>query len=183
MLGQEDLDPGAASAAPDSFQNCAPWKRLVVISAGVVMNILLAASLFVIVFMAGLKTEPAIIGRVYPGSPAALAVPVSGADAANTEPGLRPGDRVVRIDGDPVRKSWPRPWDTEGEPSNSRFSGRGRPACDAFRSRRRSGGSRASKRSGWNRPAAGGSYRHARATRRKRAGCWLGRGLRACVLA
>lgn len=104
MLGQEDLDPGAASAAPDSFQNCAPWKRLVVISAGVVMNILLAASLFVIVFMAGLKTEPAIIGRVYPGSPAALAVPVSGADAANAEPGLRPGDRVLRIDGDPVRE-------------------------------------------------------------------------------
>ncbi len=104
MLGQEDLDPGAISAASDSFQNCAPWKRLIVISAGVVMNILLAASLFVVVFMAGLKTEPAVIGRVYPGSPAALAVPVGDAGAADLEPGLRPGDRVLRIDGDPVRE-------------------------------------------------------------------------------
>ncbi len=74
MLGQDDLDPTAVSAAPDSYQNCKPWRRMVVISAGVVMNIILAAILFVIVFNTGLKTEPAAIGEVEPGSAAAIAV-------------------------------------------------------------------------------------------------------------
>ncbi len=104
MLGQEDLDPGAVSTATDSFQNCPPWKRLVVISAGVVMNIILAAVLFVVVFMAGLKTEPALIGRVSPGSPAALARIINGPEMGVSEPGLRAGDRVLTIDGDAVRE-------------------------------------------------------------------------------
>src|SRR3954467_1138856 len=51
MLGQDDLNPAAVSAERDSYQNTPVWKRMVVISAGVVMNMLLAALLFVAVFM------------------------------------------------------------------------------------------------------------------------------------
>jgi regulator of sigma E protease len=95
MLGQEDLNPNATSAAPDSYQRCKPWKRMVVISAGVVMNIITAAILFIAVFMYGLQTEPPTIGLVHPGSPAAAAV----AQNASVEAGLRPGDRVLEING------------------------------------------------------------------------------------
>jgi regulator of sigma E protease len=99
MLGQDDLRPGATSKEPDSYQNIRPWKRMVVISAGVVMNIILAAFLFVAVFMTGLKTEPAEIGAVLPDSPAATALAKNGARLGVTRPGLRPGDVVVSVNG------------------------------------------------------------------------------------
>jgi regulator of sigma E protease len=94
MLGQDDLDPTSVSQASDSYQNAPVWKRMVVISAGVVMNIILAAVLFVFVFMAGLLVQPPVVGEVLEGSPAALAEPIGDA-----EPGLRPGDRIVSLDG------------------------------------------------------------------------------------
>jgi regulator of sigma E protease len=84
MLGQDDANPMATSDAPDSYQNTPPWKRMIVISAGVVMNVITAAVLFIGVFMHGLPTEPPVIGEVAPGSPASLA-------------GLRPGDQVTEV--------------------------------------------------------------------------------------
>jgi regulator of sigma E protease len=102
MLGQEDLDPTAVSAAPDSYQRCPPWKRMVVISAGVVMNVITAAVLFIGVFMHGLKTEPAVIGDVAPGLPASQAVARNAGVAGVTEPGLKPSDEVVAINGHPA---------------------------------------------------------------------------------
>jgi regulator of sigma E protease len=89
MLGQEDLNPDATSAEEDSYQNKPVWKRMVVISAGVIMNVILAAILFVIVFKAGM-TEPApVIGAVEPGSPAA-------------QVGIQPGDVVRSANGTPT---------------------------------------------------------------------------------
>jgi regulator of sigma E protease len=99
MLGQEDLRPGAVSVEPDSYQNTRPWKRMIVISAGVVMNMLLAGVLFIIVFMTGLKTEPAEIGGVIRGSPAAIATPINGAETGVSKPGLQAGDVVLRVNG------------------------------------------------------------------------------------
>jgi len=99
MLGQEDLDPGAVSHAPDSYQNCPPWKRMVVISAGVVMNVITAAALFVLVFMVGLKTEPARVGAVSPDSVAATTMAVNAEELGVTRPGVRPGDDVISING------------------------------------------------------------------------------------
>ena len=46
MLGQDDLDPAATSADPRSYQRTPVGKRMVVISAGVVMNLVLAIGLF-----------------------------------------------------------------------------------------------------------------------------------------
>lgn len=104
MLGQEDLNPGAVSDARDSYQSCVPWKRMVVISAGVVMNIIFAALLFVVVYMVGLRVQPAVVGEVTAGMPAASAVALEvesggAAERGVTEAGLRPGDRVVEVNG------------------------------------------------------------------------------------
>jgi len=101
MLGQEDLDPGAVSAAPDSYQSAKPWKRMIVISAGVVMNVVLAAFLFIIVFLVGLDVEPAKIGSVAPGSPADTAVALNADELGVDEAGLRPGDVVTRSNDRP----------------------------------------------------------------------------------
>jgi len=85
MLGQDDLNPDMPSGESDSYQNKPVWKRMVVISAGVIMNVILAAVLFVVVFTAGM-TEPApIVGTVQKDSPAKAV-------------GLEPGD-VVRSAG------------------------------------------------------------------------------------
>lgn len=99
MLGQEDLDPNATSDAADSYQMCVPWKRMVVISAGVVMNMILAAVLFVAVFMIGMRVEPAIVGEVGTNSAAARAVVTDSAGQPLATPGLMPGDRVTAIEG------------------------------------------------------------------------------------
>ncbi|MFA6044007.1 MAG: site-2 protease family protein [Phycisphaerales bacterium] len=98
MLGQEDMDPSAVSSASDSYQTCKVWKRMVVISAGVAMNIVSAMLIFMVVFLIGLKVEPAKVGIVYPGSAAAKAVITN----ASGQLGLRPGDEILKVDGDEV---------------------------------------------------------------------------------
>lgn len=100
MLGQEDANPGARSHAADSYQKCHPAKRLVVISAGVVANVILAAFIFMFVFMVGLKTEPPRVGLVASGGPASTALPK---DPQRVGPGLLVGDEVVRVNGREAR--------------------------------------------------------------------------------
>tara|TARA_Y100000589_G_scaffold292167_1_gene296150 strand:- start:19760 stop:21880 length:2121 start_codon:yes stop_codon:yes gene_type:complete len=93
MLGQDDVNPAATSDNQRSF-NVRPIRhRMVVISAGVVMNLLFAGLLFVVAFTIGVRFESPIIGQVVPGSPAATAV------ASDGSVGMQPGDRVVDIDG------------------------------------------------------------------------------------
>lgn len=99
MLGQDDADPTAVSDAPDSYQRCKVWKRMVVISAGVIANLVTAALLFVFVFMVGLRTEPPLIGRVEPGSAAAKAVATNGEAMGVVAPGLQPGDAITSVNG------------------------------------------------------------------------------------
>jgi len=96
MLGQEDLNPDAVSDAPDSYQNCPATKRMVVISAGVIMNIITAAALFILVFMVGLKVLPPIAGFVPSDSPAALATPINHPELGV---GIQRGDTILSIDG------------------------------------------------------------------------------------
>lgn len=99
MLGQDDADPGYRSAEPDSYNVVPVWKRMVIISAGVTMNMLAAAALYIAVFTVGLRTEAPIVGDVAQGSPAE-STPAIGAEALGIgTPGLMPGDVVVSIDG------------------------------------------------------------------------------------
>ncbi len=99
MLGQEDLNPGAVSSSPDSYQNCSIPKRLVVISAGVVVNAITAALLFIAVFMVGLESLPAQVGTVVNGSPAAKAVAL---DHDGVDDGLVHGDVITFINNSKI---------------------------------------------------------------------------------
>jgi len=89
MLGQDDLDPAATSSDPRSYTRIAVWKRMIIVSAGVTCNIVLAIAMFVVAFMIGVRFEAPIVGAVLPADPAAKA-------------GIQAGDRVIAIDGAPV---------------------------------------------------------------------------------
>ena len=96
MLGQEDINPEAVSDEPDSYQNCPVGKRMVVISAGVIMNLITAAMLFIIVFTVGRNVFPAQVGYVIPDSPAAKATAVNRPQITG---GLQRGDHITEING------------------------------------------------------------------------------------
>jgi len=66
-----------------------PWKKGVIAFAGPAANFALAVALYFVVFAAPHQDLAAKVGYVKPQSPAAQA-------------GLRSGDRIVRIDGEPV---------------------------------------------------------------------------------
>lgn len=100
MLGEEDpSDPRSLAAAPR-------WKRLVVMAAGVVMNVVLALALFTVGFM--IPSERSLnlaqVSEVMPGSPASRAV-VTGTMRDGSVPlqGLQPGDVVMEVNGREVR--------------------------------------------------------------------------------
>ena len=99
MLGQDDADPGYRSSEPDSYNVAPTWKRMVIISAGVTMNMAMAAVLYVAVFMAGLKTEAPVVGDVLDGSPAATAVADRASELGIESPGLQPGDTILSMNG------------------------------------------------------------------------------------
>ncbi|MEM6332077.1 MAG: site-2 protease family protein [Planctomycetota bacterium] len=102
MLGQEDIDPTKRSEDPRAYNNKSVGARVIVISAGVVMNLIIAAIFFVAAFAGGVMFPPAVVGGVIPGSPAATTY----AEGHAGDPaylGLREGDRVVEADGDVVR--------------------------------------------------------------------------------
>ena len=96
MLGQEDLDPAARSADPRSYNNKPVWARMIVISAGVVMNLIFSIIFFMAAFMHGIASPPAIVGSVSPGSSAAITESASHPGII----GLQPGDEIIKIDGD-----------------------------------------------------------------------------------
>src|SRR5690349_12499409 len=64
MLGQDDLRPDAAADDPRAYNRKSVGARMLVISAGVIMNVILAAILFVCVFLIGLKAPPAWVGNL-----------------------------------------------------------------------------------------------------------------------
>ncbi|MCP4758264.1 MAG: hypothetical protein GY894_09250 [Planctomycetes bacterium] len=98
MLGQDDLDPAGGGSGPRSFGAASVGRRMVVISAGVVMNVLLAMGCFIIAFSVGVPFEAPVIGEVVPGSPASRAVAVS----PDIPAGILPGDSIRTLDGDDI---------------------------------------------------------------------------------
>jgi regulator of sigma E protease len=70
MLGEGD-NGEEAEEDPRSYKNKSVWKRMVIISAGVVMNLLMAMICFIGVYMTrGVNETPAIVGHTEPGGPA-----------------------------------------------------------------------------------------------------------------
>jgi regulator of sigma E protease len=88
MLGQDDMKPGADADDPRAFNRKTIPQRMLVVSAGVIMNIILAALLFMALFMMGFHAPAPVVGGVYAGSPAQQA-------------GLHSGDKILAFDGHP----------------------------------------------------------------------------------
>lgn len=91
MLGQEDFAVDKSGEwkvkiDPRSFTGKSVGWRMLIVSAGVVMNLVFAAFLFMIVFMCGYEAPTPVIGTVVPGTPAEKA-------------GLQFGDRILDING------------------------------------------------------------------------------------
>lgn len=102
MLGQDDdprqaeaeaerirlADPNSPNQAsrldPRSYPAKPVYARMIIISAGIIMNILFAILLGAAAFFYGVPYTPTIIGDVHPGDPAWQA-------------GLQPGDQVLQI--------------------------------------------------------------------------------------
>jgi len=99
MLGQDDADPGYRSSETDSYNVVPIWKRMIIISAGVTMNMAMAAILYVAVFMAGLETEAPVVGDVIEQSPASIAIAERADELGIEEQGLQPGDTIVSMNG------------------------------------------------------------------------------------
>src|SRR5262249_11497648 len=54
---------------PRSFKNKSVGQRMAIISAGVVMNVILACVCFIAVYTHGKERQPAVVGQVEPGGP------------------------------------------------------------------------------------------------------------------
>ena len=87
MLGQDDTGPVKNSDDPRSYANKPATTRMAILATGVIFNVISAMLIFMMVFLIGIKLQPAVVGLVVPNSPAALA-------------GLKAGDEVIEIAGE-----------------------------------------------------------------------------------
>lgn len=92
LLGEDGDEDIAEAEKPRAFSLRPAWQRLVVILSGPAANLFFAVVVFTQLYAREATTRSSTIGAVLAGQPAA-------------EADLRPGDRVVAIDGDDVR-SW-----------------------------------------------------------------------------
>jgi regulator of sigma E protease len=85
--GLTDVDD---ALSPEAYWRAPAWKRISVIGAGPLTNLVFAVLLLAIVFMSGIAGDAnRIVDSTTAGSPAAAA-------------GLRPGDAVLAVDGRPT---------------------------------------------------------------------------------
>jgi len=88
------VDVAAAERAlydPRSYLAQSVPKRIAIISAGVIMNMIFAFVAATVAYSIGVVEEPCAVGSVQPGYPA-------------WQCDLRPGDRIVAINGKPARR-------------------------------------------------------------------------------
>src|SRR5260221_652629 len=88
MLGQDDMKPGADAEDPRAFNKKTIPQRMLVVSAGVIMNIILAGLLFMALFLMGFHAPAPVVGNVQAWSPAQQA-------------GIRTGDRILTFNDQP----------------------------------------------------------------------------------
>ena len=86
MLGQDDLRPNSEQDNPRSYNMKPIGKRMVIVSAGVVMNMILAVVGFTVLFGYGFRAPRPVAGAIMPMSPAQHA-------------GFQAGDTIESFDG------------------------------------------------------------------------------------
>ncbi len=88
MIDESMDNPEKITGAPDEFMSKKTWQKVLVITAGVIMNFILAIVIFTGVTMVeGVpEVKDAIVEAVSAGMPAEAA-------------GLKPGDRIISVDG------------------------------------------------------------------------------------
>jgi regulator of sigma E protease len=89
MVGEDPSEPLAPEDQHRAFNNKAVFKRFLIVAMGPISNILFAALIFVGMFMFGYPSDDTTIGWVEKNSPA-------------WEVGLRGGDKILAVDGDPI---------------------------------------------------------------------------------
>lgn len=100
--GEVDTKPVAeVSDNPRSFLNKPVWRRIVITVAGVVMNLVLG--FLVLLVYNGACTLPLEDGNVYYAS---TKIAVLDSEAPSYQSGLRPGDTLLKIDGQYVFSSF-----------------------------------------------------------------------------
>lgn len=100
LLGEENPSDPRSLAAQTA------WKRLVVMSAGVVMNLVTAIVLLAVGFMVPRERALTMVQvvEVAPGSPAAEArIEGTMRDGSTPAQGLQPGDLILEVEGKEVR--------------------------------------------------------------------------------
>ena len=97
MLGQDDLKPGQTVSDPRSYNNKKISQRMVIVSAGVVMNVILAAIGFIYIFSVGFEVTKPVVGAVVPGAPAQSTYKLVNGKQVVTP--LQVGDRVLSLNG------------------------------------------------------------------------------------
>src|SRR5882672_1781969 len=91
-MADEREGPVDPADAPRAFNRQSVWRRIAIVAAGPLANLLLAVLLFTGTYLAGVPGQRAVLASPPEASPAAAA-------------GLATGDVVTAVDGSPVR-SW-----------------------------------------------------------------------------
>lgn len=94
MLGQDDLRPNAEVDDERAYNKKSVGARMVIVSAGVIMNVILAAIGFMVLFMTGFNAPAPVVGMVVPNSPAQYATNAQGQIAP-----LQVGDEIISLNG------------------------------------------------------------------------------------
>src|SRR5262245_18055321 len=89
MAGEQPYDELPPEEASYGFLAQAPWKRMLIVAAGPVFNLVFPVLVFFIVLLGVSEHATTLVGTVEAGMPAA-------------EAGIRPGDRIVSIEGQKV---------------------------------------------------------------------------------
>jgi regulator of sigma E protease len=97
--GQDDLRPQQEVHAedPGSYGAQPVGKRMVILSAGVIMNVILAGVLFTYIFTVGMEVPEPVVGGVQAGSPASQTYRLEGNKQVFAP--LQVGDTIEELDG------------------------------------------------------------------------------------
>lgn len=106
MLGHDPSEDVPDRERLVSFAHKPIWRRFLIVSAGPVFNLILPFIIFFFMYLTHSTVESSVAGSVIPDSPA-------------WSVGIRPGDRIVEIDGEPVEYFWQLQEQIEGRPGET----------------------------------------------------------------